>query len=676
MEFRQLMWWSVMIPIIAGQATAQAIDPGGVARLDTMASHRTKGFVSGTERTVITAAELRRRNVQDLTELFQGRVPGIIATDYGAGSSPSFRGRGVNASGADATPRVFINDVELPQTTILRDISPDVLDSLVVQAGVAAGTFAGIGASGGVIRLYTKSGATTPWSLAAKVSGGDDVGAGVSGSAAFQDHLLEAAGTILPLRYYLAGGYTADGHWAPSYDSHVWHGMASASTTYRWANFSIFGMQHQRGFAPANNRYGSPAEVQTPLYEQNSVGTTTLGASIVATPASWLTLHVVGGRSRLVDTTAQTQPRRVNQADTVLRGYREGDMTTSTAYEAIVALPSYRGVAPTLTMGGDIVKDFTKYRFSQRTMSTGFTATSLGYLPSHRAGAFAQLGLHVGKSLALGAGLRYDNQKAFGTLQPPTQYRPRFDATYVTALRETNITVRGAYGRVAKRAGNLPLSNQNAGFIFANPALRPEELSGGELGVDIQRGSLAWGMTAFDQSGRDGALLIQIDSFYTGVGSIPITEYANAVGTRNRGATAYARGRIGPLMAVATASTVQSTYEHVDPRVGGGTRIGAHILDTPHQSAFASLSYAHSVVDLIASARYLGSHQGYSAVQPGSSIKYPGFALYDIDASYAVTSRASVITYVHNLANAERFSSNDNVYVRGRRTGVGIRLQR
>jgi len=678
MHLRRLILWSVMVPLLAARAGAQ--DTAPAAQAEKIEPHGAKGPVSGTERTVITAAELRARNVQDLTELFQGRVPGIVGSSYGAGSLPSFRSRGVTASGDDARPRVFINDVELPDPVTLREISPDVIDSMVVLPGAPAGTFSGVDATGGIVQLYTKAGAATPWSVAAKVSGGEDVGHGDGGSAAFQDHVLEASGTVRPLQYYLAGGYTSEGAWAPSYDNHVWHGLASASATYRWASLSVFGMQHQRGFVPPNDRYGAPSGASTPRYEEYGLYTTSFGTSVRMTPWSWLAVHATAGRSRLVDTLGQTQARLVVAADTLLANERVSEMTTSYSYDAMLTLPSYGMMTPTLWLGGNVSHDLIKVRYSERTSPSASPVFLSGIdATQNRSGQFAQLGLRVGEALTLGAGVRRDSRVSLGTSNSDVgQYRPRFDARYVMNLWQTKVTARGAYGRVASSLQNVDDQMSGSGYIImANAGLRPKELIGEEVGIDIERGAVALGITAFDQAGKGAPVFTQVDVFFNGTTYIPVYEYINGLDTRNRGATAYARATAGPFSAMADVTAFRSRYEHIDPRLGFVLSDGPRIIDEPHQSAFASVSYAHSVFTISTSARYLGSHRGYSVTAPPSYVAtYPGFALYDVDASYGVTPSASVIGYVHNLTNTERFSVYDAEYVRGRRIGVGVRVQR
>ncbi|MCY7420287.1 MAG: TonB-dependent receptor [Chitinophagaceae bacterium] len=116
-----------------------------------------KTSFTGSENTV-SAANIQKQQVTDVTRVLEGLVPGIIATNGGGapGTGASILIRGVGSINATSSPLYVLNGV--PYDGSISDISTDDIESVTVLKDAAAAALYGSRAANGVIIITTKKG--------------------------------------------------------------------------------------------------------------------------------------------------------------------------------------------------------------------------------------------------------------------------------------------------------------------------------------------------------------------------------------------------------------------------------------------------------------------------------------------------------------------------------------
>jgi outer membrane cobalamin receptor len=155
-----------------------------------------------------------------------------------------------------------------------------------------------------------------------------------------------------------------------------------------------------------------------------------------------------------------------------------------------------------------------------------------------------------------------------------------------------SIALRGAY-YTAFRAPNLDnlyrAFSVPFGIFYANPALVPETLAGGEVGVDVQTQRLRVQVTAYTNSLDDLITSRNLefselpDGFFFGSRNI------NAGKARSRGAELETDWRIASTLSTQVAYTYadsQITQNQLDP-----ASVGQQIAGVPRNRASVSLTY-------------------------------------------------------------------------------------
>jgi vitamin B12 transporter len=179
----------------------------------------------------------------------------------------------------------------------------------------------------------------------------------------------------------------------------------------------------------------------------------------------------------------------------------------------------------------------------------------------------------AGPHLSLMAGLRLDDNKAFGTFAT---------SRGGVAWRAGGMTLRAAIGTAFKEPGFL--DNYGTGYVTGNPNLRPERSRSWDLGLEQRVGALSLSATWFDQRFRD---LIQ----YTFTPPTPTApNYYNVAAANAYGLELEARTPLGALDV-----TARYTYTHTasaDSGFDGATFAqGRRLLRRPTQAASVDLAY-------------------------------------------------------------------------------------
>jgi len=153
------------------------------------------GTPGGTQRRAIgnvveridVAGDMETSRPNQMQDLLQSRAPGlsVMATGAGVGNDGGrIRLRGSSSAALGNEPIVYVDGVRMftgatwsslsvGQTSRLNDINPEDIESIEVIKGPAAATLYGSEASGGVIQIITKRGATGAprWDVSAELGG-------------------------------------------------------------------------------------------------------------------------------------------------------------------------------------------------------------------------------------------------------------------------------------------------------------------------------------------------------------------------------------------------------------------------------------------------------------------------------------------------------------------------
>jgi len=167
------------VTVVAGQTarvdfalatTAIQIDEVIVTGMAVAAERRTLGNTIST----ISTRELGRVPVTSLSEVLQGRAPGVVTlvSSGQAGAGSSLRIRGMTSVTQSNEPVVYIDGVRVDNSNSetfyttggqrpsrLNDISPSDIERVEIIKGASATTLYGTQASAGVIQIFTKRGA-------------------------------------------------------------------------------------------------------------------------------------------------------------------------------------------------------------------------------------------------------------------------------------------------------------------------------------------------------------------------------------------------------------------------------------------------------------------------------------------------------------------------------------
>ena len=127
-------------------------------------------MLGNTVATLNVESTVERAPVQNMSEVLQGREPGVLVTQTGgmAGEGSTIRIRGSSSLSQSNEPIVYVDGVRVDNSAgyggvgagnRLNDINPESIARVEVLKGAAAATLYGTEASNGVIQIFTKQGA-------------------------------------------------------------------------------------------------------------------------------------------------------------------------------------------------------------------------------------------------------------------------------------------------------------------------------------------------------------------------------------------------------------------------------------------------------------------------------------------------------------------------------------
>jgi vitamin B12 transporter len=254
-------------------------------------------------------------------------------------------------------------------------------------------------------------------------------------------------------------------------------------------------------------------------------------------------------------------------------------------------------------------------------------------------GEYVQLQGEVISGLTLTAGERHDHYDTFGQ-----HYTGQLAAAW--ALPSSTV-VRASWSQGYKSPSLYELYSP-----YGNPALRPEQSTGGDGGVEqhLWNDRVTLSATYFVTHFKD---LIEFedcpgsplcDTLGLNGGYYANTDKAKASGVELQASAA-----------VTSALTVSGNYSHMktEDQTPGSPTYGQQLFQRPEDAANLSLDYTwpHSIKTTVA-ARYGGPSldQNFN-VYPTATVRLGGYTLLDLRVSYQVTDKLELYARVDNVTN-------------------------
>ena len=644
--------------------------------------------------TVITADQLQQQDVTNLDQVFRGTVPGSTAWDEGVNdfqSEISIRGR--NSFQGDA-PKVYVDGIEMDNAAFLPAIDPSSVDHMEVIRGPEGSTIYGSDASGGVIQIFTKTGALglAHPEVDGQVSAGGIQSQYRSGEAARQDYGIAVRGGSNDVSYNVGGSYASSDPWVPGYQSRDIGIYGGARGTVGPVSFTLTSRYNSKRFDPV---YDPALDVYTyyskPLYEVDNLPTQTYGLHMTYAATSWWTNNLTAGVDLSEYQYYNTRPRLTTPDDTLIDYVNTINGSKALiAYNTAVTMPAIGGVVPTITAGVDHWTEQSQYAFAfNATNNEGninAEGAATGRIVTNNTGEFGQLQLNVRNDLFLTAGLRADQNSNFGSSRESV-LEPRYGASYVIHAGGVQVKLRASYGRgirapLPTEQTALPVAGQ-----LANPALLPEELIGGDGGIDVYlfNSRLSFSTTYYNQNAVNLINSVLVDASTTPQED----QYQNVGRVHNTGV----EFEIGATPISSIRLTAQ--YSIINSRVdvaGGGYEVGDTPFDTPRASAGGTITWTPlSRTSISGTLTYIGSWidydnlaldastDGYGTVPARPSlrdywIKYPAFAKLNLNVSQYVGAGLTAFVAVKNVTNSHAVEQNNTNVVPGRISMAGLRF--
>ena len=231
-------------------------------------------------------------------------------------------------------------------------------------------------------------------------------------------------------------------------------------------------------------------------------------------------------------------------------------------------------------------------------------------------------------------------------------FEPRVDARYSLPA---GFALRAAYYRSyrAPNLGDLFYSHASGLFVqLPNPLLKPEEMTGGEAGLDFARSGFHSQITLYRMEiGNDIVIGKATNAVYAAHGWY-MTQNQNAASVRAQGIEAEADWDIGWGFTANLDYTLADsivTRNPLDPRT-----VGQQLMDVPRRSEAAELAYGFAQGGRISvEAQYIGKASFFSLVLNDGEAPYRSWAksnlAVDLAVSYPLGRNAELYASARNL---------------------------
>lgn len=284
-------------------------------------------------------------------------------------------------------------------------------------------------------------------------------------------------------------------------------------------------------------------------------------------------------------------------------------------------------------------------------------------------GAFAHVNLRPGESLRIGTGVRIDDHRRFGS-DTSLSAHGLYEILPMLALR-------GGYSEGYKAPTLFQLSPTPTGF--GNPALRPEESRGWEIGFILRNSERPVGgeptgvRVEASLFRRDSRNLIDFVSCtgpaappICGGGTRPFGTYANVDRARAEG------GEIDVTLWPTQGWSVTAGYAYIATRdrSAGQATLGNRLARRPVHSGSAGMDYRGRGFGIGGTVQFVGD----SFDDAGNRVRLDGYALAMLRGHVALGERIELFGRIENLFDA-RYETVAGYGTYGRTASVGLRAR-
>lgn len=578
----------------------------------------------GSSVTVIDREEIERSGEKDISSILS-RVAGfnVVGTGSRGGNSSIF----VRGGQSDYN-LVMINGVQINQAGGGFDISPlttENIERIEIIKGAHSSLY-GSDAASSVINIITKRGS-------GKIKRTVSAALGFRAEdAMILEHSASVSGGLEKLGYFLSHQRIVD------------EGILEINNDYRNNNFtanldleasdnlnlSFFSMYRDSEFefptAGAGDRFDAFADPDSQTKEKSLV----TGSDIIFSPTQWWENSLRIGYTRL-DRESYDGPEPV-ELDGSESEFDTLDKRISLEYGSSFFIDLDQ-ISSILSTGFEYERE-------------SFKTDSLDESRKNHA-FYAQKNLSLLKAFFVTAGIRYDNNEAFGSKWSPSVFAK-------WKMKESGTEIRGGVSRGIKEATFF--ENFSEAFeTIPNPDLEPEETLTAEIGVKqpLFDNAVEFDLSFFQNKFKN-IIAYSFTPFENG------TNYENISRAESEGAEAAVRFYPSDALTLSAVYTYVKTDVTDDGGLGSASfSEGEKLIRIPEHSFSFSAGYSKNAFDLSLSGNYVGSRDDVDwSGFPSTRVKNDSFFLVDAAASYEISLKRFVdkirlFSRVNNLFNKD-----------------------
>lgn len=503
--------------------------------------------------TVVTAADIEKKQVTSLADVLRAEVPGLVifrggqasvGTQAGVGMSQEIKLRGETTLSSFAAGqtvggvKIYIDGVQVANPSYVANMDPNIVERVEVVRGPQAATLYGSGATNGVIQIFTKKGRNTGLNRPA-VDGKLSVGYIESGLAPegvtplVYDLLLNISGGDDTYSYNVSGTYLREGEWVTEFtsvDKTLFGGLRIVQGPFAIEGSMRYGTREAQGYLQSYRRElqleSYTHSGQTYMAKQN-----TQSLKLTYQPTDRWSNELAIGK----DWTEQSHWNR-HSYTSATTGRPTGYNWAADVYERInfrytttLQFDFFDDLNADLFAGAELWRNY-NHNGSIRGSANGYgqnsgtfginsgvpfpgltygTSESRGEAEAklfQTTGYYAQGKIGFKDAFFLTGGLRVEDLRSVGA--EDLYYAPRIGAAYHHALElpelgRVDVKLRSQWGR-SVQAPSPMLLNGSVGAVFIyipNPGAKPETQTGWDHGVELYFGDRAsFEVTYYDQT--------------------------------------------------------------------------------------------------------------------------------------------------------------------------------
>ena len=681
--------------------------------------------------TIISENDLKLMPIEDMRDLFEGKVPSGYSLDIGFTNrnrqTIALRGSQVFTT-YNNTVKTYINGVEVADYgySPLASLDYNDIEKIEILRGPMASTLYGSGASGGIIQIFTKKGSggrtkfnfraygsatSTPW--VDKTPYGQNYSLNLSGGSSERNYKVSLFRSIADLPYPNNG--VKDSKWRLNGSIGLTNGPLTMNVEAGFGS-SVYGsvnnplllkLKEERGWTNAPSSWDKIRDRQ--YTNTNQLANIQLRHIITSNWYQKLTLGYnktkIKNNSRSPDLVWYFDPdsgwTQVEKYYYLNRSWTKRSLNyltnTKLGIGSDITADLTAGIEHTisdvdyLNANLDVNPEVVRALALDNGLVTNYQDINTGY--------YGEAVFGYKNSLFLTAGLRLEDNSNYGD-EYGLDKNPRVGLSYAFEFDNFQIKPRASWGKSTKAPLITQKDYQESAYaiFLANPDLGPETQSGYEGGIDLYYGDIfSFEVTYYDQMVKNGITPINVDNPDT-----PKREYQyqNINEFFNKGWEIAGKVLLNPFTINFTYSSTDSRYGENQSSANWKYKNGAKKLYTPQSTASLGIGYK---VPAFIPGSYKGGFVGLDVMYTGKMLVdnylrlYDGFYNPDIprldpndpenlkwkDAFYKIrlrlnywfTNYLSVFVDVVNLTDYQDGAYNEITPAVGRVTKFGLEIQ-